>query len=190
VEALYIIGEPGVGKSTLTKHLTRGLPYEDTDSPFAMRRYDCGVLELGAHRPGYPGTDTLAMNAQPKVATFIEGYRPEFLLAEGDRLANEKFFTSLAALGYNLSVVGLVGSDVAARQRAVRKSNQNATWLKGRQTKVNRLLDAKSTRWDVSNVAAGQRLDDLEVCLMDIPVVAYLREQRAAFYATASPLRA
>lgn len=188
MEAMYIIGEPGVGKSTLTRHLTRGLPYEDTDSPFAMRRYDCGVLELGGHRKDYPGTDTLALDVQPKVVEFLEGYESKYLLAEGDRLANAKFFDSLLAMGYNLAVVAIIGPEVAAKQRKVRDSHQNATWLKGRQTKVERLIVEFNAL--VTIVDAGQRLQPTEDWISDLAVVAKLRAAREAFLADISPVRA
>lgn len=140
--ATYIIGEPGVGKSTLVGWLTEGLPYEETDSPFAFRRYDCGVTELGRRREAFSGTDALAMDVQPKVTAYIEAVQPRLVLAEGDRLANRKFFTFLREQGYDLYVYALVGAKVAERQREQRGSQQNATWLAGRRTKIVNLIDS------------------------------------------------
>lgn len=138
--ATYIIGEPGVGKSTLVGWLTEGLSYEETDSPFAFRRYDCGVTELGRRREAFSGTDALAMDVQPKVAAYIEAVQPRLLLAEGDRLANGKFFAFLKEQGYDLTIYALTGARAAERQRAQRGSHQDATWLAGRQTKVQNLV--------------------------------------------------
>lgn len=176
MEALYIIGEPGVGKSTFVAHLTRGLPHEDGISPFAFRRYDNGVWELGSRvNRDYPGTDTLGMSVQPKVVEFLTGMRPEYLLAEGDRLANRKFFTALVDMGYNLTVVALYGPDVAKRQRALRGSSQDESWLKGRQTKVRRLMEV-DPRWTLVVVHAGRSL--AEMADLATPIVARLNEAR------------
>lgn len=173
MDALYVIGEPGVGKSTFVKRLTDGLPHEDGTSPFAFRRYDCGVWELGARRPDYPGTDALGMSVQPIVEQFLEGMKPAFLLAEGDRLANAKFFDFLLRIGYNLHVVILRGSEVAAVQRKLRGSNQDPVWLKGRQTKVARLAE----RFGGDVVAAGRPLAQM-VEDVDNPVTERLAEAR------------
>lgn len=155
MDALYVIGEPGAGKSTLVEYLTAGLPYEETDSPFAMRRYDCGVLELGRRREAFSGTDALGMSVQPKVVQFLEGVQPKLVLAEGDRLGNGKFFASLYNLGYNLWLYELFGADTARRHREQRGSHQDPKWLKGRQTKV----AALGERFDAIGLRAGMPMD-------------------------------
>lgn len=137
---LYIIGEPGVGKSTLLAHLTRGLEVERTDSPIPFRRYDCGVVELGVRRPDFPGTDAYPMNAQPAVVQFLTDVQPKLVIAEGDRLGNHKFFDEARLIGYHVQVVAIVGPEVAEMQRRIRGSNQDRTWLKGRRTKVANLI--------------------------------------------------
>lgn len=139
-DAMYIIGEPGVGKSTLMELLTANLPYESAQYPFPFRRYDCGVMELGVRRASFSGTDGYAMNVQKSVEKFVESLHPAYLMGEGDRLANDRFFNALLEFGYDLHIVALVGADVASQRRAHRGSTQNETWLKGRQTKVLNLL--------------------------------------------------
>jgi len=132
----YIYGEPGVGKSTLVAALTEGLEPEATDSPVPFLRYDCGVVELGRRREDFSGTDAMSMSIQPKVVAFLKAIRPRLVLAEGDRLANAKFFNAVEALGYVVHKYQLWGLRVAAAQRAARGSKQDETWLLGRQTKV------------------------------------------------------
>lgn len=164
VNALYIIGEPGAGKSTLVDHLTRGLSYEASESIFPHRTYDCGVFEIGKRRSGgFSGTDALAMNAQPAVTQFLGGLKPRLLLAEGDRLANDKFFAALAGAGYTLHVVAILGEDRARMHRELRGSEQDETWIKGRRTKVMKLAD----KWGAQRINAGSRLDVMEALLTD-----------------------
>jgi P-loop Nucleotide Kinase3 len=172
--ATYVIGAPGAGKTTLLDHLTRGLPVDTAETPFPHRRYDCGVLELGRRRHEFSGTDALSMSIQPVVTTFIEGVRPRMLLAEGYRLGNDKFFRALVSLGYELTVYVIAGPRVAT-MRALRGSEQNATWAKGRETKVAKL----SSAWDATVLTAGARLADLEG-LMNDPVALALKEARNA----------
>jgi len=169
MDALYIIGEPGAGKSTLVDRLTAGLGYEEAMQPFAHRRYDCGVLEIGRRREAFAGTDALSLSVQPTVVTFIEGIRPAMLLAEGDRLANPGFFVALYDFGYRLHIYELYGPSVAAEQRAYRGSTQDATWLKSRQTKVRRLAE----RFGAIRLPAGAPLADL-IDLMGDPVTGRL----------------
>lgn len=167
MKALYVIGEPGAGKSTLIQALTDGHPCETTDSPFPMRRYDCGPLELGKRRDDFSGTDALAMNIQPKVQQFIEGVRPALLLAEGDRLGNAAFFAFLRSVGYDLRIVYLDAEGVAVERRIARGSSQNEAWLRGRATKVKRLA---MTEPDVLWLDARLPIDALIGLLAHDPV--------------------
>jgi hypothetical protein len=138
----YIIGEPGSGKSWLVEELTAEADAEDTGSPFAMRRYDNGVTELGKRREEFSGTDALAMDVKPKVVQYLEAVRPKLVLAEGDRLANMPFFTAVRELGYDVFVYYLAGGEAALQGRLERGSKQNEQWLRGRATKVANLLTA------------------------------------------------
>jgi energy-coupling factor transporter ATP-binding protein EcfA2 len=156
MHATYVIGAPGAGKTTLIDHLTRALPVDVAEQPFAHRSYDCGVLEIGRRRKGgFSGTDALAMSVQPQVQQLVEGVRPKLLLAEGDRLANAKFFDFLIGLGYDLTVYVLDGPKVVV-QRGLRGSDQEATWLE-----------------------AGARLAALEEQMTD-PVSTRMKEARGA----------
>lgn len=173
MDMLYIIGEPGSGKSTLIKYLTRGLSYEDGRSPFAFRRYDCGVWELGARRAEFSGTDALALNVQPAVERTLEAIRPEFVIAEGDRLANAKFFRFAIGMGYDVHLVHLEGMEVAAVQRRLRGSEQDETWVKGRRTKVYAL----AAQFNALVLPAGSPPSALELAIVN-PVTEQLNAAR------------
>ena len=142
---LYLVGVPSSGKSTLMKELTRGLPRRPAGSPVPHEWLgDGAALELGKTRESFSGTDALSLGIQKKAIEFIEQHPARLILAEGDRLANDKFFSAVTAAGYRFELVYVdVPADVAAARRRARGSNQNVQWLTGRATKVRRLID----RW-------------------------------------------
>lgn len=137
---IYMIGVPGVGKTTaMVAALGPGDPKQDGAVPYVVHG---DWLQIGKERAGFGGTDALAMDAQPKVIEWLRTKKPERVIAEGDRLANAKFFQAVQDLGYDLLVVYLhAPRDVVAQRRQGRGSNQNETWLAGRETKVRRLAE-------------------------------------------------
>lgn len=171
----YLIGEPGIGKTTLFEELTRGLDAVLYDQPFAHRHYACGVVELGRRRDGgFSGTDALAMNVQPKVLEYLESARPSLVMAEGDRLGNVSFLTDVKRIGYEVHLYQLWAPGVAATRRAYRGSNQNETWLAGRITKV------KNVRRAMDGVILAANLLPAEIAArISNPVVDALRVAQA-----------
>lgn len=139
--ALYVIGEPGSGKSTLVERLTDGYRFEARAEPFAHRFYpEAGVHEIGARRESFGGTDALSMSVITTVERWIIDTAPAAVLAEGDRLANQRFFDFLIEHGYQLRIARLrVRWETGARRRRARGSEQDEKWVRGRRTKVDRL---------------------------------------------------
>jgi hypothetical protein len=149
VNALYLFGIPGSGKSTLMRAAltcpswaglkTAGL--FRTPVPGVM--YYGGAVQLGVDDGGpFPGTDRLSMSVITRILSALGGgWRPPVLLAEGDRLATPKFFDALRAAGYALDLVFLDTPPVVAElRRQLRAGSSPApAWLKGRLTKVNNL---------------------------------------------------
>lgn len=141
---LYVIGEPGTGKSTLVEQLTAGYEAQERDVPFAHRwhpgTFPEAVVELGARRDQFGGTDALAMNVQPRVEQYLATTEHNLVLAEGDRLANPKFFDAAIEAGWKLLIARLyVKPRTALARRQARGSRQDASWVKSRATKVERL---------------------------------------------------
>lgn len=171
----YLIGEPGSGKSTLAGHLFRGIRSANRDKPFSHRLTTNGVYALGhTANPEYPGTDTLSMSVQPVVIDWLERTLPFFVFGEGDRLGTTSFFAEAERIGYNVNVWMLEGADVAALQRRIRGSNQDPTWLAGRQSKVRNIAEAR----EVHRLPAGSALPFLESLMADDPLVRQLRGKR------------
>jgi hypothetical protein len=87
------------------------------------------------------------MDIQPKVLAWLKDTKPEWVLAEGDRLANTKFFLAVQELGYDLTLVYLSAPPTVATARRERraamladKKVQNLKWVQGRITKVRNLI--------------------------------------------------
>ena len=146
---LYIVGAPGVGKSTLARALTEGWDREVLRSapvPHSRLRHPLTGrltgLELGVPRPDFPGTDTLAMDISPRALHFLTGTCVPFALCEGSRLATRPFLGELARSGVDITVVSLTADEelLTARWRA-RGSVQNPTWRKGAATRAQRITE-------------------------------------------------
>jgi len=120
------------------------------------------VVELGARREEFSGTDALAMNVQPAMVNWLAGTGAgEHVLGEGDRLANLKFFRAVWDAGWLLHVACLEASPLTLAQRRssrallLGKPEQSASWVKGRQTKLRNVLHGLPP-----NVVSYHRHDD------------------------------
>ena len=141
----YIIGEPGSGKTTLVDAITDGITAEVLKVPYVTwTHYSPKVCQLGHRRETFGGTDALGMAAQNHVLDWLatDGY--QYVLAEGDRLANSKFFTAVRAMGYQLHLWVLdVPQEVLEDRRADRNAAigkaQDDRWLATRKTKITNL---------------------------------------------------
>lgn len=163
---VYLIGVPGSGKTTITREalrLTKRPPVIPTDFTVPHERFG-DIWHLGQRRAPFGGTDALSMSIQPKAVAWIhhlaalpdDGRRPRVLLAEGDRLANLKFFNSIPH-EVSLCIIHLDLPLQEAKDRARRRADewgfkvQNATWWKGRATKVYNLAYSRPVNhWDAT----------------------------------------
>src|ERR1700757_2983373 len=102
---LYLIGEPGVGKTALMAELVKGRSRRVRTQPFAHTVYEGGLVQLGRERSnGYGGTDSLSMSVSPLAIAALENHIWPKIVGEGDRLAHGKFFDAAKEYGYDLEV--------------------------------------------------------------------------------------
>ena len=184
-QLVYVIGQPGSGKTTLVAGLTAGLACEEHRKPFAhlVWGWSDPVCELGARREGFGGTDALGMSVQPLVEGWLQNQPHRYILAEGDRLANSKFFRAAVEAGYELTVIRLAVSAAVAEQRraaraaALQSPLQNNAWLKGRTSKVRALAETWEANLIPLNADAPADVVLAELLAHELPLIELLRSQ-------------
>lgn len=154
---LYLVGEPGVGKTTVMAGLTEGLhaiPLQALrgEAPARVAYVDIvgqpiRAVELGRRREGgFSGTDALPMavigEAVRYVTSGLAAHESPALLAEGARLANRRFLNACLEAGYRVDLVHLQGPEAAGRHRDARGSEQADSFIRGRRTASANLAEA------------------------------------------------
>ncbi|AYP69993.1 terminase small subunit [Mycobacterium phage CRB2] len=151
---IYLVGQPGSGKSTLmadlTAHFDRHHIGAAPDYPVAhdvlTSRPDGRVVgaELGVRRQHFGGTDALPSSIIEKAVPWIETTPYQLVLAEGARLANRRFIQA-AINGSYQPVIVLLDHPQAEEWRKARSEElgrtQDPSWVKGRLTSSRRLAE-------------------------------------------------
>lgn len=155
---VYLIGQPGAGKSTLMAAVTEGMEPVAVDGAVPCVEWHAGrlvLVTLGRLRSSFPGTDALSMAIQPRAVAWLSGHPYPLVVGEGDRLTSGSFFDAMTEAGVDLDVVWLdTPDDLASARRHQRGSTQSETWVKGRRTKVARLGQRAGLRLDGSRPVA------------------------------------
>lgn len=143
-DTLLILGEPGSGKSTLTKAFTsdwielslelKPVKHITYNSPYGS------AIQLGWNRPPFSGTDTLGHTSINFVSAWYPEITANLVLAEGDRLANDRFVKLAEQHGNIIAIYLDTDSELAQERRIqrIRQHNlptQNPSWIAGRRTK-------------------------------------------------------
>lgn len=163
--ALFIVGPPGVGKTAVARAL---LGYPDVrlcSVPKWTLGADGETCAAGHYTGGtFDGADTVGYSGVSKWLDFWEvNLAPhcDLTIFDGDRFsyaaARDRVALSVRVVCLHL----MAPANVLAARRAERGSNQNAAWIKGRETKAERF--AKScmrlveidTRESVSTIAGA-----------------------------------
>lgn len=148
-QLLYLVGAPGVGKSTVARELTH--PWDKTvvptgPVPHVLLKHPVSGrllgLELGVPRASFPGTDALAMDVGPRALTWLGSACAPFVLGEGARLATRPFLGGMAQSGVRVTLVHLrAGEELLTERWRARGSKQSPSWRKGAGTRAERITD-------------------------------------------------
>lgn len=149
--ALWVVGEPGVGKTTLVRRLIEPGSKRSLKPKWTIGK---AIVAAGHYVGGkFDGADTVPYNG---AAEALEFWRIELLpkmqltIFDGDRFSNAKsvgFVAVQSALPVQAACAHLVlpEADAAAR-RAARGGKQSETWVRGRKTKAARFAETFEKR--------------------------------------------
>lgn len=151
---IYLLGGPGSGKSTTLRWVRLHLEVMTLryTTPFEFLKWvkkdgELTAVELGGRHTYFPGTDRLSMSVIEKAIPFVEylGMAVDApVIAEGDRLANTRFFRAIRAAGYDLRLFYLDCPEAVAEERRAERTRkagsdgelQNPAWVQSRNTKA------------------------------------------------------
>lgn len=169
MKVIVIGGYPGSGKSTIVRGVIKELEEEGQKFQVKkkgiitwMRNENNDIIILGSYAPDeqFPGTDRLPLNVQPEAMKFIkeisiqeEGQhgKEKVVLFEGDRLFNDRMLTFLVENNFNLVLCITFTARNLLEVRRSKRSEQNESWRKGRETKVDRIAMTRPVHHHLQN---------------------------------------
>lgn len=155
---LWIVGEPGVGKTTFARTLleSRGTRAGENDSP-KWTEFGATTTAAGWWRGGkFDGADTLAISQiKPAIEYLVSLCKTTSAVhvIDGDKLSNANAVKAVQDVGARMVCVYLHGQTVARERRLARSTTQNESWVKGRATKAERFF--RSFPGEVISVCAS-----------------------------------
>jgi len=152
LDLVYIVGPPGVGKSSVMEALTdecdrltalhTPVPHDVLLIPNDDDQNVDVAIELGRHRDSFSGTDALGMSIQPQAVEWIATRPHRLILGEGARLATVGFLHAARSAGYTVHLVHLGAQDARlAERRRGRGSDQSPVWVRGATTRARRIME-------------------------------------------------
>jgi uridine kinase len=155
MKVIAIGGEPGSGKSTLMKRILEKYNWEpkyNSVKLVAYLQYKNNYI-LGKYEEGevFSGTDRMSMAVQPEAIKFLTNLDSNaIVLYEGDRLFTASFLEHCVD-NYDLNIVYLsTDKEVRKDRYKERGSEQNETWLQGRETKIANILSNMTLMFNVN----------------------------------------
>lgn len=149
--ALFVLGAPGVGKTTVIRQLVpsllpmSGKTLTEIASPKWTVTTDRTALAGHWRGTAFDGGDTVPYTgARAALEFWRDNLLPnvDLTIFDGDRFSTKPSLEFIRATGVTIVGVHLVADEtVLAGRRVARGSNQNETWLKGRVTKAANFAD-------------------------------------------------
>ena len=145
MKVIAIGGEPGAGKSTLMKRVIEHFKMEPKYDSYKLVPYllSDNVYVLGKYEEGqtFSGTDRMSMAVQPEAIKFLKTLPSNaVVLFEGDRLFTASFLEHCNE-NYDTTMIYLkTNKEVRQERYKERGSNQDETWLRGRESKISNIL--------------------------------------------------
>jgi gluconate kinase len=142
MKLVYLIGLPGCGKSTVMKEFMSRYDGWKQERPIDLldSHVSGNIRVLGKYEEGetFSGTDRLSMAVSPKAVEWASTNPDEFVVGEGDRLNNKKFFESVT----DLCIIHLSVTDLERQRRyEERGSDQSAKFIQTVRTKCSNIIE-------------------------------------------------
>lgn len=172
MKVIAIGGEPGAGKSTLMKEIltkfvwskiydsVKLVPYLQYGKYYILGKYDEGET--------FSGTDRMSMAVQPEAIKFLASLdKDAVVLFEGDRLFTSTFLEHCVE-NYDTEIIYLeTDKEVRQERYKERGSNQNETWLQGRETKIANIMTNMTLMFNTIRYKNNNK-DDQKFIIEDI----------------------
>lgn len=169
MKIIAVGGEPGSGKSTLMKEIIQHynvapkydsfklVPYLQKDNIYILGKYEEGEV--------FSGTDRMSMAVQPEAIKFLDSLPSNsVVLFEGDRLFTASFLEHCLDK-FDLSIIYLsTTKEIREERYKERGSNQNETWLQGRETKIANIMSNMTLMFNTFKYK-NNNLEDQQIIL-------------------------
>lgn len=145
-QVVILCGGPATGKSSIVRAYLQGRTSPDlrrtNGIPFHMKGTTMAFGDYHDESAPYPGTDRMSFSIQPKVQELmLKMPNTMSFLWEGDRLCNSVMFDWLMQNNFDTHLIFITcDPETLTIRRGKRK--QDATFQKGRDTKVSNLWNA------------------------------------------------
>jgi uridine kinase len=168
MKVIAIGGEPGAGKSTLMKEIMKKYLFLEQFTQVKLVPYHQagGLYILGKYEEGetFSGTDRMSMAVQPEAVKFLASLdKDAVVLFEGDRLFTSSFLEHCVE-NYDTEILYLETDKTVREERyKERGSNQNETWLQGRETKIANILSNMTLMFNTTKMKNNNKEDQQKI---------------------------